>query len=171
MGIRYYAFAFDRDQTEQALSDPDNIMSDDPLADAWGLVPRRAMASTITGVQTLPQRDMLYLDKAWRHLQVLTGQLDDSAARPAYRMFEGEVTWTERGHRRWVRTLRPGDIPEIAHDLSAIGADELARLPELGFGHRDPQEEISYVGHFLGRARAFMTTLAEDGRGMVYTIG
>jgi hypothetical protein len=86
-------------------------------------------------------------------------------------MFEGEVTWTERGHRRWVRTLRPGDIPEIAHDLSAIGADELARLPELGFGHRDPQEEISYVGHFLGRARAFMTTLAEDGRGMVYTIG
>lgn len=171
MGIRYYAYAFDRDQTEQALTAPGSILSDDPLADAWGLVPRRAMVSTITWAQPLPQRDLLYLDKAWWHLQALTGPSDGTAARPSYRMFEGEVTWTDRGHLPWVRALRPGDVPEIAHDLSAIGASELARLPELGFLHRDLEEEISYIGHFLGRARAFMSTLAQDGRGMVYTIG
>ena len=39
MGIRYYAYAFDVDLTEQAARAPHSILSCDPLADAWGMEP------------------------------------------------------------------------------------------------------------------------------------
>lgn len=37
MGIRYYAYAFENDQTERVVADPRRFISDDPLADAWGI--------------------------------------------------------------------------------------------------------------------------------------
>ena len=33
MGIRYYAYAFDNDQTDRALANPRAFISQDPLAD------------------------------------------------------------------------------------------------------------------------------------------
>lgn len=80
MGIRYYAYAFDHELTGQALADPRSILSSDPLADAWGLVPHAAV-STATFEQVVPRRDMLYLDKAWRELQFLTGPHRAGASR------------------------------------------------------------------------------------------
>lgn len=89
MGIRYYAYAFDGDLTERALADPRSIVSGDPLADAWGMEPG-AQSSIATFKQAIPERDMLYLDKAWGLLQAVTAPTAfDSVARPAYRMFEG----------------------------------------------------------------------------------
>lgn len=170
MGIRYYAYAFDADQTERALADPDSILSTDPLADAWGLEPG-AVLSVMTGVQAVPHRDMLYLDKAWRHLQALTAPPGDVVARPAHRMFEGDVAWSDIGHAPWVRTLVPDEIPRISRDLAVIREEEIARLPEIVPVHHDRKEEIAWVNHLLGRAREFMASLAADRRGMVYLIG
>ena len=48
MGIRYYAYAFDADQTEAALADPHHFLSDDPLADAWGLDRGNAISVNVT---------------------------------------------------------------------------------------------------------------------------
>lgn len=63
MGIRYYAYAFDADRTAEALASPRLFLSSDPLADAWGLE-RGARCGAATFRQAVPDRDMLYLDKA-----------------------------------------------------------------------------------------------------------
>lgn len=166
MGIRYYAYAFDRELTEQALADPHSILSDDPLADAWGLEPG-ATVSAVTFEQAVPARDMLYLDKAWRELQFLTGpDQPGGAARPSYRMFEGQVTMNGYGWIPWVRTLRPDEMPAIARDLWAID-DADADPDDAG----DTGSEASYVVQYLRRARAFAAGLAAEGRGAVYMIG
>ncbi|WP_208544560.1 hypothetical protein [Rathayibacter sp. VKM Ac-2759] len=88
MGIRYYAYAFNADRTEAALADPRSIISDDPLADAWGM-PHGVSTAVATFVQSVPERDMVYLDKAWAPLQALTaGRAPGGSPRPAHRMFE-----------------------------------------------------------------------------------
>ena len=97
MGIRYYAYAFDAALTEQAVADPDSILSSDPLADAWGLEPHASVSATIFE-QVSPNRDMLYLDKAWSALQSLTRPVsDDPAAGASFRMFEGSVALHDMG--------------------------------------------------------------------------
>lgn len=97
MGIRYYAYAFDSHQTARALANPLTVLRSDPLAHALGLEP-----DFTEGVshlrQSLPERDFLYLDKAWPYLQLLTGPGSAGAgARAAYRMFEGAVTYRDGG--------------------------------------------------------------------------
>lgn len=155
MGIRYYAYAFDAELTQQAIDDPYSILSSDPLADAWGLEPHAAV-SVATFEQTVPHRDMLYLDKAWSRLQSLTRPRDGCTG-AAYRMFEGNVEMHGLGWDPWVRTLRPDEIPAIRDDLAAIS---------------DTVEwDAKYVRSFLESARAFVDQLAADGRGMVYMIG
>src|SRR5690606_16864602 len=107
MGIRYYAYAFDSDQTGKALADPLTVIGSDPLADAYGLEPGFRQGVTDFR-QSLPERDLLYLDKAWPYLQRLTApRSGGAAARPAYRMFEGQVTYADDGFtwRPWVRAL------------------------------------------------------------------
>ena len=168
MGIRYYAYAFDPHMTERALADPRSILSDDPLADAWGLKPH-AMGSAATFTQAVPERDMLYLDKAWGYLQALTAERDGSGAvRAAHRMFEGEVTMRDWGWDPWVRVLVPEEIPLIARDLRQI---DDARVTEVARPSADLDEEVAYVKQYLDRARVFTAQLAEDSRGMVYMIG
>ncbi|MCB5273282.1 hypothetical protein BJG92_00801 [Arthrobacter sp. SO5] len=71
VGIRYYAYAFDSDQTGKALADPFTVIGSDPYADACGLEPGFPMGVTDFR-QSLPERDFLYLDTAWRSLQQLT---------------------------------------------------------------------------------------------------
>lgn len=171
MGIRYYAYAFDAPLTERALADPHSILSADPLADAWGLEPGAAVSYT-TFEQAVPERDLLYLDKAWRELQALTAPVSrGDAPRPAYRMFEGHVAMHGFGWDAWVRTLRPSDIPEIAADVAALERTETIRRGHAGGAAAAPDSEAAYVMSHLSAARRFTALLAEENRGMVYMIG
>ena len=127
MGIRYYAYAFDSDQTGKALADPFTVIGSDPLADAYGLEPGFRQGVTDFR-QSLPERDLLYLDKAWPYLQRLTApRSSGAAARAAYRMFEGQVTYADDGFtwRPWVRALPPHDVALIARDLETINDHDI----------------------------------------------
>jgi len=170
MGIRYYAFAFDGDVTEQVLSDRTSVVSVDPLADAWGLE-RGVGTSGTTFKQRKSEREMLYLDKAWRHLQVLTAPLRAGMApRPAFRMFDGNVTMRDEGWEPWVRALTPSEVLAIAQDLDDVSDAEVQlRLPASPYVDRDL--DIEYAVGYLRRARVFATNLADEGRGMVCLIG
>jgi hypothetical protein len=170
MGIRYYAYAFDGDRTDEALADPRRFISSDPLADAWGMEPH-ARVGVATFEPRIPERDLLYVDKAWWDLQRLTGPLQSpGSARPASRMFEGEVALAADGvsWTPWVRALDPFEVGLIAQDLdvltSDVARDHLRRVG-VTLGGED------YVVHFLKRARLFVGGLAREGRGMAYLIG
>lgn len=173
MGIRYYAYAFDADRAQQAVDDPQSILSSDPLADAWGLEPH-ASVSVATFEQVSPKRDMLYLDKAWSALQSLTRSAPGSpAAGSCYRMFEGNVTMHDMGWDPWVRTILPEEVPSIRDDLCAIDESRVrswARTWRSRHG-ADEDDELRYVLDYLTRAQEFVEALATDGRGMVYLIG
>lgn len=179
MGIRYYAYAFDPELTQQAVDDPHSILSSDPLADAWGMEPH-ASVSVATFEQVPPKLDMLYLDKAWSALQSLTkpmrddlGMRDDDAAGSSYRMFEGDVTMHGLGWDPWVRTILPEEVPSIRDDLRAIDESRVrawARTWRSRHG-ADDEDELRYVLDYLRRAQEFIESLATDGRGMVYLIG
>lgn len=168
MGIRYYAYAFDKDQTDQAMENPRAFISSDPLADAWGFEPH-ARVATATLEQAVPERDMLYLDKAWRNLQLITGPRSAAgSARPSYRMFEGDVTMCEGGWVPAYGALAPAEVADVARDLAAV-EDELAAVSLRRVGAT--QDDVAYALHFLDRARVFAEGLAADGRGMAYMIG
>lgn len=172
MGIRYYAYAFDADMTERALADPRSVISDDPLADAWGL-PHGFTSGATDFDQSVPKRDLLYLDKAWPLLQALTAPGgDEREPRPAHRMFEGRVTSTDAGWEAWVRALAPVEVGDIARDLSTIDAEEaLTGFREAARFSVDPDAEARYGEQYLDAARSFVSQLAAEGRGMVYMIG
>ncbi|KUM32781.1 DUF1877 family protein [Arthrobacter sp. EPSL27] len=174
MGIRYYAYAFDSDQTGKALADPLTVIGSDPLADAWGLEP--GFTEGVTDFrQSLPERDLLYLDKAWPYLQRLTApRASETAARPAYRMFEGQVTFADDGctWRPWVRALPPHDVALIARDLETVNDNEIkAGLSgSYPFG-QVPESEVAYATAYLNKAKGFVHAVASDGRGFAYMIG
>ncbi|KRE74166.1 DUF1877 family protein [Arthrobacter sp. Soil762] len=172
MGIRYYAYAFDGNLTDQALADPLSFLSDDPLADAWGFE-HGATISTPTFEQAVPKRDMLYLDKAWRHLQCLTAPAEPGLiARRAYRMFEGAVVMNDMGCEPWVRTLTPPEVLAVARDLVDFSDEYVeSRLRESHCFNRDFEGEFDFVVSYLRQARTFTANLAAEGRGMVYLIG
>ena len=174
MGIRYYAYAFDNDQTEEALADPLTVIGSDPLADALGFEPGFTQGVTDFR-QSLPERDLLYLDKAWQYLQRLTAPRSSGAgARAAYQMFEGQVTYADDGFtwRPWVRAIPPHEVALIARDLETIsdhdieaGLDGFCSSPEV------LESELSYTTQFLHRARGFVHAVASEGRGFAYMIG
>lgn len=167
MGIRYFAYAFDQGLGRQARSDPLSLISSDPLADAWGLE-RHASGGYTDFKQAVPERDLLYLDKAWRELQVLTGPREPGGlARPAFAMFAGEVTMHCTGWDAWVRPLFPEDIPEIERDLADLVEGDAERL----LGEWGNRRDEAYAMQYLRRAREFAAGLIADGRGMVYMIG
>jgi hypothetical protein len=172
MGIRYYAYAFDADMSERALADPRSVIGADPLADAWGLPP--GFSSGFTDfTSSLPQRDFLYLDKAWRHLQHLTALPDgDGPARPAFAMFEGAVRETGCGWIPWTRALAPADVGRIAEDLRTLDRGAVESLLRGG-RESDPeaQSEVDYVTTYLEDAKRFADGLVLDGRGFAYLIG
>ncbi|QTX04213.1 hypothetical protein [Agromyces archimandritae] len=166
MGIRYYAYAFDDELTGYALADPRSFIGRDPLADAWGFPPGASSWTGITG-QALPERDMLYLDKAWSLLQVITRpRLLGESPRPAYRMFEGDVAYCDLGWDPWVRAIAPEEVASIADDLDSID-DEIIRTALS----RRSDSDIEYACDYLTIAKRFVRGLAADGRGFAYLIG
>lgn len=163
MGIRYYAYAFDADVTERALADPRRFISGDPLADAWGM-PHGAQCAVASFEQSVPKTEMLYLDKAWSSLQALTApSVWGSVARPAYRMFEGQVAMQEYGWTPWVRAIAPDEVAEIAEDLAGVLHDF------AGGASRD--DDSGYVLDYLERAVGFVKHSASARRGFAYLIG
>lgn len=174
MGIRYYAYAFDSDQAGKALADPRTMIGPDPLADAFGLEP--GFVQGVTDLrQSLPERNLLYLDKAWPYLQRLTApRSSGSAARASYRMFEGHVTHADDGFtwQPWVRALPPHEVALIAPDLETIDDHDINAV--LG-GSLSPgqslESEAAYAAAFLDRAKDFVRAAASDGRGFAYMIG
>ncbi len=174
MGIRYYAYAFDNNQTEEALADPLTVIGSDPLADAWGLESGFKQGVTYFG-QSLAERDLLYLDKAWPFLQRLTAPPSPSAeARAAYRMFEGQVTYTNDGFtwRPWVRALPPHEVALVALDLETISDHDLETgLDGFCSSRQALESELAYATQLLNRARGFVHAVASEGRGFAYMIG
>ena len=167
MGIRYYAYAFDNDQTEQALADPEAFVASDPLADAWGFEPH-AVVATATMEQAVPKQDMLYLDKLWWELQAITAPTPGAPARPSYRMFEGDVTMCREGWAPWFRALAPTEMAAIARDLAALQDD----FPAERLRHLSRSDDFAADARvFLDRARVFVDGLVAHRRGMVYMIG
>jgi hypothetical protein len=174
MGIRYYAYAFDSDQTGRALADPLTVIGSDPLADAYGLEPGFRQGVTDFR-QSLPERDFLYLDKAWPYLQRLTAPGSSGAsARAAYRMFEGQVTYADDSFtwHPWVRALPPHDVALIARDLETVSYHDIkAGLSRPYSSGQVPESEVAYTTAFLDKARGFVYAAASDGRGFAYMIG
>lgn len=183
MGIRYYAYAFDADRTEEALKDPMSVISDDPLADAWGMEPGFSVG-VIGERPRAPERDLLYLDKAWHQLQwavatLETGRHDpagihgsDGACRgTALRMFEGDVTMTDRGWIPWSRTITPEEARDVCSALGLIGDADIERVTRQRRRGGEPLGEIDYVLQYMGEARAFVEGVVEEGRGFAYMIG
>jgi len=174
MGIRYYAYAFDSDKTGKALADPLTVIGSDPLADACGLEPGFTQGVTDFR-QSLPEHDLLYLDKAWPYLQRLTAPRSSGAtARAAYRMFEGQVTYADDGFtwRPWVRALPPHDVALIARDLETINDHDIKAGVSGSYSSGQLLEsELAYATAFLYRARSFVHAVASDGRGFAYMIG
>ena len=174
MGIRYYAYAFDSDNTNAALKHPHHFVSADPLADALGL-PHGFTAGTTNFEQGPPTEEMLYLDKLWPAFQDMTGPAwPDDQARPSYRMFEGRVTMLEDySWRPWVRAIPPEEVPLIAEDLGTVSEADFIQYyltSRANYHDRDAGEAAGVV-HFLGRAQRFLDGLVESGRGFTYTIG
>ena len=174
MGIRYYAYAFDSDQTGNALADPLTVIGSDPLADVLGLEPGFTQGFTDFR-QSLPERDLLYLDKAWPYLQRVTASHSSGAgARAAYRMFEGWVTYTDHGctWRPWVRALPPHEVALISRDLETISDHDLeADLDRSCSSRQALESELAYAAPFLHRAKVFPHAVASEGRGFAYIIG
>ncbi|MBE7323878.1 DUF1877 domain-containing protein [Nocardioides sp. Y6] len=169
MGIRYYAYAFDADRTEEALKDPMSVISDDPLADAWGMEPGFTVG-VIGEREPAPERDLLYLDKAWSQLQWVVASLETQGD-GAYRMFVGDVSMTDRGWIPWSRTITPDEALRVRDGLASISDEDVERVLRRQ-GRRPPMgPDTDDLLHFLGKARAFVDQVVREGRGFAYMIG
>ena len=169
MGIRYYAFAFDADMTEQAIANPRRFLSPDPFADAWGIV-RVGTRDIATFQQAIPEEEMLYLDKAWPLLQELTKAPPGCPARAAYQMFEGEVHPWPGPYEPWVCTHTPEQVVAISLDLDTITDGEI-RGHLADRDHPADEQGVAYAIAYFQEARTFANCLASSGRGFVHMIG
>ncbi|ROZ89249.1 DUF1877 family protein [Gordonia sp. OPL2] len=154
MGIRYYAYPLRPDDVAAARHDPYPFLSDDPFADAWGPADERPR--------------MLYLDKAWRELQfVFTVHDEKLAPRISLELVKGNVTQIGPygAHLGFVHVLPPDVVKEVAADIILVEPADDAAIKKIV-----PHSSADYTNEFLNRAQEFMTDLARDGLGLVYTI-
>lgn len=160
MGIRYYAYPIDAADYEAASIDPCPFHGSDPLFDAWGPPDEKP--------------PMLYLDKAWSELQALLGAVDSAPPRPAAALVAGSVTDTGTGWIPHEAALSAEQVRDIAEDLALVGDDdirELHRHSGYRWANDTPEQAFSYLSAYLADAKEFVSSLANDGRGLVYLIG
>lgn len=158
MGIRYYAYPLPAEFVERARTDPHLFLSADPLADAWGPAEDRPT--------------MLYLDKCWSLLQRLTQPAFGTPPRPAYRLFEGDVTFVHDGlaWMPWTRALSPDEVAEVARDLCLLDTNDIRALFQRPDFHAR-EDDFGYLAHYLAEAQSFVTRMTQSGSGLVYLIG
>jgi hypothetical protein len=160
MGIRYYAYPIDANLIDFARQSPRAFLGADPLMDAWGPAEKKP--------------PMLYLDKCWAELQELLGANSPSSPRPAFALVAGRVTHTSEGWIPHIAVCDPAEVAAIASDLALITEAEV-RLVLTDSGilrrHKDVEEELDYVNHYLREAQLFTSDLASAGKGLVYMIG
>lgn len=160
MGIRYYAYPVAAELIAHARDDPYQFMSADPLMDAWGPAEDRPR--------------MLYLDKCWSTLQDLTDGGPGGQPRPAYRLFEGDVTFVDGGMAwyAWTRVLDPDEVDKIADDIVMLTDADIRAMLLSGRRVRGPGgDDFAYISHHLACAQEFVVGLSRDRLGMVYKIG
>ncbi|WP_062301059.1 hypothetical protein [Demequina subtropica] len=159
MGIRYFAYSFPAELSEVAMADPRTFIGAGPCTTARSTEPT-APCTCGSAVRNLREEQRLDLDKAWSDLQRLTRPDPwPEPPRPAFRMFEGYVTMTDRGWISWVRALGPEETADVAADLADF--------------QRQAQGVVTdaYVLEYLRAAVTFTSYAASAGRGIVYLIG
>lgn len=118
-------------------------------------------------------RGELDLDRAWIDLQRLTRPADGQIARPAYRMFEGNLTFDSGlGAVPWVRVILPDEVPAVRDDLRVLISGFAIALRTGCEDYLPPATDcFDYDLSLLEQAELFTTCLVADRRGMVYVIG
>lgn len=165
MGIRYYAYPVDPEHTATAAATPELFLGQDPLSDAWGLVP---IGDSIYAIDAKPRPEMLYLDKCWRLLQALT-RPEEGECRPAHILFAGYDRGGRYDYQPFLKALNPSEVAVAASDLATIGNEDLDRL----FTRASPGwiGDRNYLEQYMSQAVEFTTELRSRGWGMVYMIG
>ena len=120
MGIRYFGLAFDAALSDIGRDDPGQILRHDPWDGPAGIgCPPHCEHDPEDWRDTC--RGELHLERAWIDLQRLTRPADGDVARPAYRMFEGNVSFDAGlGATPWVRAILPDDVIAIRDDLRLL---------------------------------------------------
>jgi hypothetical protein len=165
MGIRYYAYPVTPEHTATAAATPELFLGQDPLSDAWGLVP---IGDSIYAMDPKPRPEMLYLDKCWGLLQELT-RTGEGECRPAHVLFAGYDRGGRNDCQPFLKALSPSEVATAASGLSTIGNGDLDV-----FFERDRRGHIgdrNYLEQYLNRAVEFTTDLHSRGWGLVYMIG
>lgn len=185
MGIRYYANAFAANMADRVIEDPTVAFPQGSCTDRWGarqpmgvVGPRHASwhpnpSVSLSGLG--PQQPLLYLDKAWRPLQLLTGPnpMIASPGRPAFEMFRGMPSVGPTGScTPFWRAINPRLVAAISVDLDELRGVQLERQ----IGRRFPNLHVGdmvyeYLVVNLDRVRTYVQEAADRGAGIAYMIG
>lgn len=160
MGIRYFALPVPPQLVNIARINPRAFLSDRHFWESWSDPPDRP--------------EGLFLDKAWRDLQWLLDGPGEDAPRAAYELVRGAVTQYGYGWIPYDRVLDEAQVADVAKDLATISLAELYQgyTPRVSpdwaaimDGRRDSLDT------YLGKAATFTRQLAEQGLGLIYSIG
>ncbi|ROQ38485.1 uncharacterized protein DUF1877 [Frondihabitans sp. PhB188] len=168
MGIRYYAYPVLADDIALARQNPLDYMNNNPIVD-----------------HDDPDDDrlVLELDKSWQYFQRLFVWPHRYPDDPCLKLVQGEVQYPNgyaEGYRCHYAVLEPSEIAEIALWITHVDkVDVLAMFlaSERWRGRMDDEaadrlrEDVSYVGHYLEKAKEFTARTAAAGHGVVYRIG
>lgn len=160
MGIKYFALPVPGPLVDIARINPRAFLSDHHFWASWSDPPDGP--------------EVLFLDKAWRDLQWLLDGTGDDPPRAAYELVRGEATQYGYGWTPYDRVLSAPEVADVARDLAAVNVPELyqAYTPRVSpdwAAIMDGRRE--YVESYLWKASRFTARLAEQGLGLIYSIG
>ncbi|NVM96843.1 DUF1877 family protein [Arthrobacter wenxiniae] len=160
MGIRYFALPVPAQLVGIARINPRAFLSDHHFWESWSDPPDRP--------------EGLFLDKAWQDLQWLLGPGDAGPARAAYELVRGAVTQYGYGWIPYDRVLDQGQVADVARDLATVSlaAPYQGYTPQFSpdwAAIKDSQ--CGSLDTYLGKAANFTQQLAEQGLGLIYSIG
>lgn len=160
MGIKYFALPVPAQLVSIARINPRAFLSDKHFWESWSDPPDRP--------------EGLFLDKPWRDLRDLLGLPGNEPERPAYELLRGQVTQYGYGWIPYDRVLCAEEVTDVANDLALVNLAELypPYLLTMSPDWAAIMEARRYsVESSLAHARAFTAKLAEQGLGLIYSIG